>query len=99
MRDDIILTMGCPFNSLLVQVQRLLEVMGLEEYQEAFRRQQLNGDLFSDCDEDILVNELKVTSRLHRMRLMRVISGQYSVQDILSGNDGYILMYTAKSSS
>lgn len=81
------------------EVQRLLEVMGLEEYQEAFRRQQLNGDLFSDCDEDILVNELKVTSRLHRMRLMRVISGQYSVQDILSGNDGYILMYTAKSSS
>ena len=58
--ECITLTMGCPFNSLLIQVQRLLEVMGLEEHQEAFRRQQLNGDLFSECDEDILVNELKV---------------------------------------
>ena len=73
--------------------------MGLEEYQEAFRRQQLNGDLFSECDEDILTNELKVTSRLHRMRLMRVISGQYSVQEILCGRDGYVLMYPAKGSS
>ena len=70
--------------------------MGMEQYRETFRKQQINGDILTDCDDDILRNELKITSRLHRIRLLRIISGQYSVQKIMSGDDGYVLMLPAK---
>jgi len=70
--------------------------MGMEQYRETFIKQQINGDILTDCDDDILKNELKITSRLHRIRLLRIISGQYSVQEIMSGNDGYVLMLPAK---
>lgn len=70
--------------------------MGMEQYHETFIKQQINGDILTDCDDDILKNELKITSRLHRIRLLRIISGQYSVQEIMSGNDGYVLMLPAK---
>ena len=70
--------------------------MGMEQYRETFIKQQINGDILTDCDDDILQNELKITSRLHRIRLLRIISGQYSVQKIMSGDDGYVLMLPAK---
>ena len=70
--------------------------MGMEQYRETFIKQQINGDILTDCDDDILQNELKITSRLHRIRLLRIISGQHSVQKIMSGNDDYVLMLPAK---
>ena len=78
-----------------LQVLRLLEIMGLEQYYNTFQVQQINGDILSECDEDILKNELQIASRLHRMRLLRVIGGQYSVLDIMSGTDGYVFMLPA----
>ena len=78
-----------------LQLIRLLEAMGLEKYSETFRQQQINGDLLSDCDDELLKNELTILSRLHRMRLLRVISGQYSVMDIMAGRDGYVMMLAA----
>ena len=74
------------------QVLRLLDAMGLEQYSPTFQQQQINGDILADCDDEILRTELQITSRLHRMRLLRVISGQYSVIDIMSGKDGYVMM-------
>ena len=68
----------------------------MEQYQETFIKQQINGDILSECDDDILQNELRISSRLHRMRWMRIISGQYSVKEIMSGKDGYVLMLPAK---
>lgn len=75
-----------------LQVLKLLEAMDLQQYIETFRQQHINGDILMDCDEDILKNELKVKSRLHRMRLQRVITGQHSVSDIMS-EDPYIVMH------
>ena len=72
--------------------------MGLEQYTPTFKQEQINGDILSTCDDALLQDELKVTSRLHRMRLLRVIEGTYSVLDIMSGKDGYIMMHSAKNS-
>jgi hypothetical protein len=67
--------------------------MGLEQYSETFRQQQVNGDLLSKCDDEILRNELTISSKLHRTRLLRVISGQYSVMDLMAGpDDGYVML-------
>ncbi|XP_064395077.1 uncharacterized protein LOC135342288 isoform X3 [Halichondria panicea] len=73
------------------QVLKLLEVMNLQQYVDTFRQQHINGDILSDCDEDILQNELEVKSRLHRLRLQRVITGQYCVADMMSNQD-YVIM-------
>ena len=70
-------------------------MMGLEQYTPIFKQEQINGDILSTCDDQILQDELKITSRLHRMRLLRVIQGTYSVNEIMSGKDGYIVMTTA----
>lgn len=70
--------------------------MNLEQYIDTFRLQHINGDILSDCDDDILTNELQINSRLHRLRLMRIISGQYSVLEIMSGHDGYVVMLPGK---
>lgn len=82
-------------NDFLLQILRLLENMSLEQYTPTFKQEQINGDILSTCDEDILRDELKVTSRLHRMRLLRVIQGTYSVHEMMSGKDGYIFMASA----
>ena len=70
--------------------------MNLEQYIETFRLQHINGDILSDCDDDILANELQINSRLHRLRLLRIISGQYSAMDMMSGHDGYVVMLPSK---
>ena len=69
--------------------------MGLEQYTPTFKQEQINGDILSTLDDEILRNELKISSRLHRIRLLRVIDGSYSVHEIMSGKDGYIFMASA----
>lgn len=68
----------------------------MSQYRDAFSVQHMNGDLMADVDEDMLKDDLHVKSRLHRMRLLKVISGQYSVSQIMAGGDGYIVMQSAK---
>ena len=68
-----------------MQVVRLLEIMGLEQYSPTFVHEQIDGDILSACDDSILDEDLKVKSRLHRMRLLRVIQGAHSVQEVMSG--------------
>ena len=47
----------------------LLESSGLGKYREAFETEQVNGDILYLCelDEDILENDLGVSSRLHHI--------------------------------
>ncbi len=43
-----------------LQVLKLLELMGLKAYKEAFMAERVNGEVLLECDEDVLLNELKV---------------------------------------
>ncbi|CAI8004156.1 hypothetical protein GBAR_LOCUS3844 [Geodia barretti] len=79
-----------------LQILKMLATMGLGQYQEVFGSQQINGDLLLECDDKMLQNDLQVSSKLHRIRLLRIISGNYSVLDILSGRDGYVTMHPCK---
>lgn len=63
----------------LMQVLDLLDLMSLKSYQDTFKREQVNGEILSECDEEVLTNDLGVGSKLHRMRLMKVISGRTAV--------------------
>ena len=56
--------------------------MSLEKYQENFKREQVNGEILSECDEEVLTNDLGISSKLHRIKLMKVISGMLVVESI-----------------
>ena len=43
----------------------------------------------------VLETELKMTSKLHRVRLMKIVSGKHSAENILRGEDPYV--YATKS--
>ena len=55
--------------------------MNLHEYKAAFAREQVTGDILADLSEEDLKNELGVSSRIHRIRLMKFITGVHSVSD------------------
>ena len=60
------------------QVLDLLAAMNLHQYQDVFRSEQVDGEIFSECDEGVLEHELGITSRLHRLRLLKIITGESS---------------------
>lgn len=70
----------------------LLDFMGFKSYQENFKREQVNGEILSECDEDVLTNDLGVSSKLHRMRIMKVISGKLStvIVTVRMGNTFFV---------
>ena len=57
--------------------------MKLGMYKEGFKSEEITGDLMLELDDDILKQDLGMASRLHRIKLLKVITGQYSVQPFL----------------
>ena len=51
--------------------------------------ERVNGEMLLECDNLVLQEELKVTSKLQRVRLMKLIEGKYSAENILRGEDPY----------
>ncbi len=49
----------------------------MKQYQDKFKHEQVDGEILAECDEAVLTNDLGVTSKLHRMRLLKIISGMY----------------------
>ena len=70
-------------------MQNLLDAMHLAQYKDVFASEQITGEVLAELDEEILQKELEISVKIHRIRLMKVINGKYSVQQILSGNDPY----------
>ena len=65
---------------------RLLEAMQLDQYKEAFKDELIDGEIFAELDEDVLAEELGVTVKIHRLRLMKVITGKVSARAVLDGS-------------
>ena len=69
------------------QIQQLLGAMQLPQYKEAFQREQIDGEVLIELDEQILESDLQISSKIHRIRLMKLISGNYSAEDILASTE------------
>lgn len=63
--------------------------MGLKQYQEKFRSEQINGELLVICTEEVLHKELGIATKLHRVRLMKMIDGSHSALQLLEGANPY----------
>ena len=75
---------------VLSQVLKILDCMNLGQYKETFKTENISGEVLVEFDdEDILEYELGVKSKLHRIRLVKLMAGCYSVQDMLEGKDVY----------
>ena len=68
------------------QVLLLLDVTGLSQYRDIFTRETMTGDILLECNEDILKDELGIESKLHRIKLMKLINGHHSAQSYLQGS-------------
>ena len=62
------------------QVLQLLDRMHLGMYKPVFEREAITGDLLLELDDSILETELGIQLRLHRMKLMKLITGEYSAK-------------------
>ena len=74
-------TVACIF----IQVLQMLDKMNLSQYKEVFQYEQIDGDTLADCDEAVLLDDLRVQNKLHRARLMKIITGKNSVKTVLKG--------------
>lgn len=64
--------------------------MGLHQYVGAFENERVDGNLMLALDNSMLSTDLKVDVELHRIRLLKVISGKHSAKHILEGEDPYL---------
>jgi len=65
-------------------VSKLLDAMELSQYKDTFVKEQVSGEILLECDDQILEEDLKVPSRLHRIRLLKIIRGKTPALQILN---------------
>ena len=68
-----------------VEILHLLDAMNLSAYKEAFKQEQIDGETMVCLSADMLI-ELGVSKSLHRLRLMRIVSGQTSARALLQAH-------------
>ena len=65
------------------QILQVLDSMGLHQYKDAFSRESVDGAVLLELDEEVLTCELGVKSKIHCVKLMKLISGESSIQKFL----------------
>lgn len=61
--------------------------MGLETYITTFLEEHVDGAILLQCDEAALRDDLGVSSKVHRLRLLKLIAGDQSIQPLLPTKD------------
>lgn len=61
---------------LSLQVLKLLDSMDMPQYKPSFSRERITGVVFAMVDDEMLRDDLNVSSRLHRRRLLQVAAGE-----------------------
>lgn len=66
-----------------LQILHVLDSMGLSQYKKIFSQECIDGAILLELDADVLNCELGVNSKIHCVKLMKLISGDYSIQQFL----------------
>ena len=53
----------------------MLDTIGLPQYKEAFSREIIDGVTFLGLDDVTLDKELQVSSKIHRLRILKLMDG------------------------
>ena len=62
----------------------MLDALHLSQYKEAFEREWVDGEVLLELDDEVLQHELGVSIKIHRIRLMKIISGSNSAEKLVS---------------
>ena len=54
--------------------------MGLSEHEPHFTKEHIDGEVLSECDEQVLRLELGITNKTQLAKMMNIISGADSVK-------------------
>ena len=68
----------------MLQVLQILDGMGLHQYKTVFSQEHIDGAVLLELDAEVLKCELGIKSKLHCVRLAKIISGEDSVQQFLN---------------
>ncbi len=60
------------------QLKLCLEALGLGQYNPTITKELVDGRIFTMLDEVTIQDELGVTSRLHRAKMLNLIRGSYN---------------------
>ena len=63
-----------------LQIQFLLNALGISQYKETFSEEGISGDILVECDDHVLEHDLGIKSRIHRIKLLTLILGKASVE-------------------
>ena len=55
----------------------MLEVVGLGAYAEIVKSECITGEILQEVDDGVLENELGIQSKLHRVKMRRLIDGKF----------------------
>jgi hypothetical protein len=53
--------------------------MKLTQYKQLFQEESVDGEILAECDDAVLEKELYISTKLHRSRLLKIITGRHSV--------------------
>ena len=71
---------------------QMLERMNLQKYQGRFAEEGVDGAILMDIEENTLETELGITSKLDRVKLMKIIKGERSAKSVLEGQYNYVAL-------
>ena len=71
------------YDLCIVQVLELLDCLALDLYKPVFQQGRITGDVLVKFDERILEEGMGVRSPPDRMKFMKLITGQYSAEELL----------------
>ena len=64
----------------------------MSKYQDRFASEGIDGCLLIALEESILESNLGVTSKLDRIKLMKIINGERSAKSVLEGQYNYVAL-------
>ena len=60
----------------------------MKQYTAKFQEELINGEVLAELDEEMMMGDLGISSKLHRMRLMKVWKGREGGRGRQGGREG-----------
>lgn len=57
--------------------------MGLEKYRKKFMEEKVNGFLLLELDDYALENDLEMSTKIHRIKMMAIINGRHPISNFI----------------
>ena len=74
-----------------MQVLELLPAAGITENLEFISQEKISGDILIELDDDVIKNELGITSVIQRLKLQRIIDGRRSITQYITVGESSLM--------